>query len=400
MEEPEGYSEEAVRAIAAKYRERARIANHWRTNLRDLNLDVVYVMNESFSDPDRFSEPYPWDGPSTELMPELHRIQREAAHGWVYSPRYGGGTANIEYEALTGFSTYFTGWAYPYQSMLANMERFPSAARLFAAAGYQTVGLHPYGATMYRRSTVYPVMGFDEFHGADEFLNTAHDRGSYYISDESAYRETEAYLESGAGGKFITLITMQNHPQYGKQFKEHTFRSGAWDESYLGRQKINDYMELIHDSDAMTGDFLDWVAAREKPTVVVFWGDHLPGLYDRLFETDPALAYETPYFIYANFDAQTLGHGAGSAEDDLGEISPNFLSTDLFDYLDAQKPPWYYLLDAVKADAPIVTATYFDENGEPKNSEALADYRMIAYDMLKGEQYAEATGLFNIAANY
>jgi hypothetical protein len=397
MEEPENYSEQAVASIVEKYQAKARIVNFLRTPLQDLGVDVVYVMNESFSDPDRFSDLYPWDGPSTELMPELHRIEREAAHGWLYSPRYGGGTANIEYEVLTGFSTYFTGWAYPYQSMLPGMERFPSTARLFQNAGYHTIGLHPYGATMYRRNTVYPIMGFDEFHGEDEFQNKAHDRSSTYISDASAYSEVEAYLEADAEGHFLTLVTMQNHPQYGKQFKDHTFRSDAYEETYSERRKIEDYMELIHSSDAATGIFIDWVSAREKPTAVVFWGDHLPGVYGRLLEEDPARAYETPYFIYANFDAPAkFGNGAGSAEEDLGEVSPNYVSSDLFDYLDAQKPPWYYLLDAVKAEAPIVTATYFDENGKPEGSAAMEEYNMIAYDMLKGEQYADDLGMFDI----
>jgi phosphoglycerol transferase MdoB-like AlkP superfamily enzyme len=393
MEEPEGYSEEAIRAITDKYQKAADADYFKRPSLADIGIDVIYVMNESFSDPDRFAEYYPWDGPTTELMPELHRIEREAAHGWLYSPRYGGGTANIEYEVLTGFSTYFTGWAYPYQSMLPGMERFPSAARLFESAGYDTIGLHAYGATMYRRNTVYPIMGYDEFHGAEEFHYKNHDRGASYISDKSAYSEAQSYLDGSVGNKFITLITMQNHPQYGKQFTDQSFKSTAWDETYDKRKKIQDYMELIHSSDAATGAFIDWVAAREKPTIVVFWGDHLPGVYDRLFGIDSALGYETPYFIYANAGAQE--HCTGSPEDDLGEISPNFVSSDLFDYINVRKPPWYYLLDAVQGDAPIVTATYFDENGTPEKSKAMADYGMIAYDMLKGEQYADSFGLFD-----
>ncbi|MDR0876207.1 MAG: LTA synthase family protein [Clostridiales Family XIII bacterium] len=396
MEEPEGYSEEAVKAIADKYQKIASADDSLRTSLSDIGVDVVYVMNESFSDPDRFSGQYPWDGPATELVPELHRIFRESAHGWIYSPRYGGGTANIEYEALTGFSTYFTSWAYPYQSMLPSMERFPSVAHLFKAAGYDTIGLHAYGATMYRRNTVYPIMGYDEFHGAEEFNYKTHDRSAYYISDKSSYSEAKSYLDGSAGSKFITLVTMQNHPQYGKQFKEQAFRSTAWDESYSMRKKIQDYMELIHSSDAATGAFVDWVAAREKPTVVVFWGDHLPGVYDQLLKTDATLGYETPYFIYANAGAQELC--AGSPEDDLGEVSPNFVSSDLFDYLNVRKPPWYYLLDAVRMDAPIVTAAYFDENGMPQDSEAMTDYAMIAYDMIEGEQYADVLGMFDIAA--
>ena len=396
MQEPEGYSEEAVKDIVETYTKISTIKNDFRSDIEDIGVDVVYIMNESFSDPDRFTEYYPWEGPVAELMPELHRIRNLSADGWVYSPRYGGGTANIEYEVLTGFSTYFTGWAYPYQSIIPEMESFPSIAGLFDDAGYHTIGLHPYGATMYRRNTVYPLFGYDEFHGSDEFSNTARDRSSYYISDASAYREVVSFLSDNSENKFITLITMQNHPQYGKQFEDHSFRSLAYDVLYSDRKRIEDYMELIHSSDAATGDFIDWVSSRGKRTVVVFWGDHLPGVYDKLFEIDSALGYETPYFIYSNFDAREIGSGAGSEKRDLGETSPNYVSNDLLDYLDAKKSPWYYLLDDVKEEAPIVTATYFDENGMPEESEAFDDYEMIAYDMLKGDQYAEDFGMFDI----
>ena len=397
IEEPDGYSKEAVLDIVEEYRGISEIKNDFRSDIEDIGVDVIYVMNESFSDPDRFSEYYPWHGPTEELMPELHRIQNEAAHGWLYSPRYGGGTANIEYEVLTGFSTYFTGWAYPYQSIIPNMDEFPSIARLFDDAGYHTIGLHPYGATMYRRSTVYPIFGYDEFHGSDEFTYLSHDRSSTYISDASAYQEVISYLSSNDKNKFITLITMQNHPQYGKQFLNHTYRSTVNDVSSANKKRIDDYMELIHSSDKATGNFINWIATREKRTLVVFWGDHLPGVYDRLFEIDSALVYETPYFIFANFDAKKLGSGAGNATRNLGEISPNYVSSDLLDYIDAKKTPWHYLLDAVEKDAPIVTATYFDENGAPENSEAFEDYEMIAYDMLKGEQYADDFGMFDIS---
>ncbi|MDR1796374.1 MAG: LTA synthase family protein [Clostridiales Family XIII bacterium] len=388
MEEPDGYTEEAIGAIVDKYRAVADKENKNRVDLSSEDIDVVYVMNESFCDPDRFTEYYPFKGPSLVLTPNLKAVQAKSAYGTCYSPRYGGGTANIEFEALTGFSTYYLGWAYPYQSMLPKMDSFPSVGRVLTEqGGYHSVGLHPYGATMYRRNVVYPIMGYDEFHGLREFRHTAHEGGSTYVSDKAAYAEVQDYLEKDDGANtFVTLVTMENHPQYGKQYSTHAFTSEAEGVDYLTKQKIDDYMSLIHSSDAALGEFIDWVDARERKTVVVFWGDHLPGVYDKLFDEEEHLGYETPFFIYSNFMDNT---------EDLGSVSPNQITPMFFDYLDAQKTPWDYLLDDVREDTPILTARYWDEKEAPAG-EALDAYRLIQYDVMEGEGWSRDMGLFSI----
>ncbi|MDR1815275.1 MAG: LTA synthase family protein [Clostridiales Family XIII bacterium] len=390
MEEPEGYDEEAIAAIVSKYKAKAEEENAARIDLAAEDVDVVFVMNESFSDPDRFKDVYPFTGPVMQLVPNLHLVESKAAYGHCYSPRYGGGTANIEFEALTGFSTYFLGWAYPFQSMLPDMDSFPSVGATLSDAGYTAVGLHAYGATMYRRNTVYPLMGYDEFHGVDEFAHTAHEGGSQYVSDRSSYAEVEDYLERGAqdGDRnvFVTLVTMENHPQYGSQYDEHEFLSQVEDATYQERLKIADYMSLIHSSDAALGEFLRWVDAREKRTVVVFWGDHLPGVYDGLFKVSEDLAYETPFFIYSNFKQE---------KESLGSVSPNYITPMFFDWLGARMTPWDYLLDEVRDDVPVLTAPYWSEDPPPE-TEAYLDYRLIQYDVMEGEGWSRELGLFNL----
>ncbi|MDR3305996.1 MAG: LTA synthase family protein, partial [Clostridiales Family XIII bacterium] len=464
MTKPEGYSREKVAEIVSRYQEQAKAANADRADLENEDIDIVFIMNESFSDPDRFKDIYPYTGISDELTPNLHRIADMAASGSIYSPRYGGGTANIEFEALTGFSTYFLGYAYPFQSMLPVMDSFPSIARVLGDYGSETLGLHPFGETMYRRNAVYPILGFDAFCGSLDFHHFRHDRGSLYISDQSAYEEVMDYLNgvrpieaaedadggsgadggssqnpfdswragasdaadfdtgdtgdagaatdapegvdadgvdgivdsegaagtedaAGAGSKFITLITMQNHPAYGSQYRDHSFRSTAMDNvTYDTRLKINDYMELVHSSDEALGAFIDWAAGREKKTMVVFWGDHLPGIYDNVFFVDPALGYETPFFIYTNFDQRSS---------DLGSVSPNYISTLTLDSLGAKKPAFDYLLDELKAEVPILTAPYWEE-APPEETQAFSDYRIIEYDMMAGAGYSDDLGFFEV----
>jgi len=396
MEKPENYSAKTIQAIADKYRARADKENASRTSPADEGIDVVFIQNEAFCDPDRFKDIYPYSGDVTELVPNLHKAEAQSTHGYCYSPRYGGGTANIEFEALTGFSTYYLGWAYPFQSMMPGMKSFPSVLNVLGQAdGYQSVGLHAYGATMYRRSTVYPIMGFDAFYGIEDFHNLAHANGSYYVSDASAYAETEGYLDGkypidsnhAPDNKFVTLITMENHPQYGTQVAKHSFLSTAEGVDFDARTRIADYMSLVHSSDQALGDFLKWVDSRDKKTVVVFWGDHLPGVYDKLFEVNKDLGYETPFFIYSNYD---------KTEKDIGSVSPNYIATITLDYLNAKKTPWDYLVDDVKATTPILTAAYWSIS-PPPDTEALRDYRMIEYDIMDGKGYSRGMGMFDVA---
>ncbi|MDR0853883.1 MAG: LTA synthase family protein [Clostridiales Family XIII bacterium] len=418
-EKPNGYSKEAVEAIVRKYENKAAAENKSRLDLAKENIDIVYVMNESFTEPDRFKDIYPYTSETGgALLPNLDALKKRAAYGNIYSPRYGGGTANIEFEGLTGMSTFLLGYAVPFQEILPKMETFPSVAEFLKNDyGYSTLGLHPYGAAMYRRSLVYPKLGFDAFHGDDEFEHTAHDGESLYISDASAYAEVEDYLnESKEKNNFITLITMQNHLRYGFQKHDHPFSSTA--ASGYEKAQIDDYMALLHDSDKALGDLVSWIDAREKKTVLVFWGDHLPGVYGNLLVNleKKDLSYETPFIIYSNFEAEgafTVAETDADAEasepkgeniastilmgpkEALGVLSPNYISTTTLDYIGAKKTPWDYLVGELKKKEPRYTKSFYGEDNFPKSA-ITDDYMMIEYDMISGERYAESLGLFDL----
>ncbi|MDR0852176.1 MAG: sulfatase-like hydrolase/transferase [Clostridiales Family XIII bacterium] len=390
MEEPEQYSEESIAQIVKQYTKVAEAKNSGRVNLADAGIDVLFVMNESFCDPDLFTEQYPYTG--DDVVPNLHRIEQEAASGKILSPRYGGGTSHVEFEALTGLSLFFLGSCVPFQSIVAPQDDFPSVARFLKNnAGYETLGLHSYGPTMYRRHAAYPSMGFDAFYGNVAYTHNAHDMHTWYISDASSYAELFDRLtddpDSGSDdrNKFITLVTMQNHAQYGHQYSFHNFHSEApiLDSENL---KIDDYLELLHSSDEALGALIEEIDARDEKTVLVFWGDHLPGLYNNLLKSGrPATAYETPFFIYANFetalDAQPLG-----------VLSPNYIRTVTMDRIGAEKSPFDYLLDDVMTDAPNLTLEFY----EGEETEAISDYRLIEYDVVSGEGYAADLGFFDL----
>ncbi|MDR3225237.1 MAG: sulfatase-like hydrolase/transferase [Clostridiales Family XIII bacterium] len=341
MAEPEGYSREKIAEIVEKYTQVAALENQDRADLHDEDVNIVYVMNESFSDPERFADIYPTN--ADDLIPNAHAVMARTSSGELYSSVYGGGTAQMEFEALTGFSNYFPGIFLPFHFYVLHDKEFPSIARTLGDEfGYIAKGIHPYTPGAYDRSSSYLNMGFDSFYGEPDFVHT--ERISKYISDKSAYAELMQLLGEEDQKQFITLITMQNHMPYGYQFTNRRFKSFANTDSFMNR-KISDYLELLHTSDEALGDLIDELDRFEEKTVLVFWGDHLPGVYEKL-ALDQDARYETPMFIYSNFIER---------DDALGSASANYIPSKLFDYLDVKKPAFYYLLDEAERRYPHLT---------------------------------------------
>jgi phosphoglycerol transferase MdoB-like AlkP superfamily enzyme len=387
MEKPEGYGKAAVDEVVRKYAEVASRENASRTDLASADIDIVYVLNESFSNPDRFTDVYPYTG--DDLVKNYHRYAQQSVRGTLSSPVFGGGTANVEFEALTGLSCYPLGAAaVPFQQEVATDETFPSVARYLEGCGYRTTGMHAYIGSMYRRNMVYPALGFDEFVDEKDFTYTETDRDTLYISDKSSYKEALMRLDDSEQKNFLMLVTMQNHGRFGGQYLVHHYDT----ELYLSWEReraLEDYLELLHSSDEGLATLMEGVSMRERKTVVVFWGDHLPSVFGQLRAMGDHRAYETPLLIYANFDLP-------GGEDGLGEISPNYISDALLDVLGARKPPFYYLLGEMRERYPEYTGVHYDGK-DPEPSQALDDYLMIEYDVIKGEGYSLRGGFFDEA---
>jgi hypothetical protein len=179
---------------------------------------------------------------------------------------------------------------------------------------------------------------------------------------------------------------MQNHTPYGNQYdtNDHTFTSTA-NTTADENEAIADYLELIRTSDEALGYLIDELKTFDEKTVVVFWGDHLPGVYGSLPDAE-IKKWETPFFIYANFDT-----GEGSARD-LGALSPNNISPALFRTAGLKAPAFYYLVDEVRKADPTLTRRY--PHKQPADSEALQEYELIQYDVMSGEGYSLKTGFF------
>lgn len=386
LAEPAGYSEEKITEIADEYNKEKAEEDQTRTSLQDTDYNIVIVLNESFYDAEIIKSYYNYG--DKDVTPNLHRITRKYPSGLMYSLDYGGGTANIEFEVLTGLSNYWANTV-PYTDLLPKTGEVPSIANFAKENGYTTTAIHPFNGGMYKRNIALKNEGFDTFITETEMDFTEHEGdgnlSSQYINDRSAYNQVLKTLNDSSDKQLITLITMQNHTPYDEDIYQNLeFRIPEYEEEDWWREwRIATYLQLMHKSDQYLGEFIDSLDHSDEKTVVLFFGDHSPGIFDKVnYHEDKAvrdLSRMTPYFIYANFDL-------GDAERNLPMTTPNCLSNTLLNTLNVKKPSLDYLLDQVCTETPILTPNYWGDQA-PFQSTALSNYELVNYDILGGKKY-------------
>ncbi len=377
QKQPEGYSKEAVQKIVQKYQKIAEENNKNRKKLSDEKVNVVYVMSESFIDPKLGKHLY--DYRNKEPIPYTQEIKKSQSSGWAASSEYGGGTANVEFEALTGLSNFFLN-SIPYTSIVPANKGTPSIVKNFNENGYKTIAMHPYNRNMYRREVVYPNLGFQEYKSADGFKNNSKIDNSKYISDESAFNEVLAELKNSQKPEFIHLVTMQNHMPYEENaYSEHNFSVNAKNGANPENAKtVQAYLEGISRSDKAMKNFLSEIEKLNEKTVVVFWGDHWPGIYGEMFEKELNKndIRRTPLFVYSNFKKE---------KQDLGTSSLIYNQILALNAFNSKLSPFQYLLSDLREKYPALTKQFVKTD---EKSDVLKDFEMIEYDILSGNKYS------------
>ncbi len=377
QKQPEGYSKEAVQKIVQKYKKIAEEKNKNRKKLSDEKVNVVYVMSESFIDPALGKHLY--DYGKKEPIPYTKKLKKSQSSGWAASSEYGGGTANVEFEALTGLSNFFLN-SIPYTSIVPANKDTPSIVKNFNENGYKTIAMHPYNRNMYRREVVYPNLGFQEYKSADDFKNNSKIDNSKYISDESAFNEVLAELKNSQKPEFIHLVTMQNHMPYEENaYSEHNFSVNAKNGANPENAKtIQAYLEGISRSDKAMKNFLSEIEKLNEKTIVVFWGDHWPGIYGEMFEKELNKndIRRTPLFVYSNFEKE---------KQDLGTSSLIYNQILALNAFNSKLSPFQYLLSDLREKYPTLTKQFIKAN---EKSDILKDFEMIEYDILSGNKYS------------
>lgn len=421
MDKPDDYSEETMRQIAARYRKEAKTINASRTN--DLNdSTVVYVLSESFSDPSRV----PGLKTNKDSMPNIRRIKAGTTSGLMLSSGYGGGTANLEYMGLSGLSmaNFDSSLSSPYQQLVPSQHWTPTINQMWGAPA-NSLGYHPYESSMYSRATNYKKFGFSHFYtltGPDVIKYQDKIDESPYVSDKSSYDSALEGIKSGKTNKFIQIITMQNHMPYHEWYENNDYTAESTTGTPLGddeQQSIETYQKGVEITDQATQEFLNELDALDKPVTVVFYGDHLPGIYSSASEDDNnSLALHlTDYFIWSNKVSGSQGNKAS----DAAYSSPNFFVAQAADHMNAKVSPYLAFLTEMHSkiaamEPPVVNKIqgwdripegqniYLDQNGNPMSTDdfdketkqLLADYKLIQYDITAGKNYLKDTDFMTL----
>lgn len=422
MDDIDNYSEGTMKEVAARYEKAAKEINKSRSeNMTDST--VIYVLSESFSDPSRV--------PGLELnkdaIPNVREIKENTTSGLMLSSGYGGGTANLEYMGLTGLSmaNFNSSLTSPYQQLVPTEHWTPTINQMWGAPQY-SIGLHPYEPSMYSRETNYKKFGFSHFYtlqGDDIISHQDKIDDSPYVSDEATYKSTLEQVQATDDNQFIQVITMQNHMPYRNWYKNNDFVATSTDsDTQLTKsetESIQTFADGVYLSDQATQDFLDELDKLDKPITVVFYGDHLPGIYSTASEDDNnSLALHlTDYFIWSN-KAST---SAGNKIDNSAYSSPNFFVAQAAEHMNAKVSPYLAFLTKMHEkiaamEPPVVNNIqgwdripegqniYLDADGNPiaesdfdaETKQLMADYKLIQYDITTGKGYLKDTDFMDL----
>jgi phosphoglycerol transferase MdoB-like AlkP superfamily enzyme len=353
--------------------------------------DVIVVMSESLWDPTRLE--------SVKLSPDPMPVIRKNQGGTVFSPEFGGLTANVEFEALTGFSNAFlpTG-SIPYQQYVR--KPIPSLATFFRAEGYTARAIHPFSGWFWNRRSVYKAFGFQTFKDVEKMPPLAK-RGNF-TSDEALTREIIRQADMQDDPFFFFTVTLQGHGPYddGRYAKTDVAVEGKLDAR--DNRMLASYAQGVKEADSSLKMLMDWAKKRDRETIIVIFGDHLPplntvyknsgympGITASRKGTPEQMAkeHETPLVIWSN---------KTGAKKEIGTISPAFLSYYLLKEAGFEHPYYTGFLGAVHDKLRVLDRyMLIDAKGQATTGWArkktidptVRDFRFLQHDIMFGKQY-------------
>ena len=374
---------------------------------------VIAIMNETFSDLSIYQNMHAdYQGPTY-----FKSIGDCLSRGRLYVSAYGGGTANTEFEFLTGNSMAYLGsGVYPYTTY--DLTDTENLAAQFKSLGYYTTAMHPNHGTNWNRKNVYKDFGFDQFLTINDFQNAETLRGM--VTDKATYDKILELLDTNSNPQFIFDVTMQNHSGYDTGLIPYDKQMSLNIDGEFN-SNVNEYVSLIQQSDEALKYFLNKLSKLDRKVVVVFWGDHqpfFPDTYnDRWFTneddaTHQERLWQTSYIIWANYDV--AGNTQTSQEDDL---SSNYLGSELMKLIGAPLTDYQKAHLTLRQSLPALNSVgYEDSQGrwllsssksdEASNDtiaaaceKARSDYHAMQYYMMFGDGKDIYTKHYQDAAN-
>lgn len=410
MNQPSGYSAKEMQRISHHYTKISQEINLHRNN--DLaNQTVIFNLSESFADPRRV----PGITLKNNPIPNIERIKANTTSGIMLSSGYGGGTANMEYMTLTGFAmcNFAQTLSTPYTQLVPYLKHNPTIVNSFKYAA----AIHPYSKKFYDRGIDYPKFGFNSFSylGSKKHPITHQKRidANTYLSDQTAYINTLNQLQRHHGPQFINLVTMQNHLPYSNLYRHlNRYHVGVGKEKTIPSQ-VENYAMGLHYTDQAVANFIKEIDQINRPITLVFYGDHLPGIYRNSMQKDGLKLHETDYFIYSNPAAKR--QGAHRLTKQAKYVGPNDFIAMTAEQTNSKVTPYQALLTQLYQKLPAYTMStnrngtnsfnaapeFVNQQGKVVSFDKLTtqqqqlwhDYQLVQYDLTAGHQYLLKTNM-------
>ena len=359
IDKPSDYSEKKIKKI--EKRTQKKVAKMKNEKVKKPN--IIFVQLESHFDITqvkgvKFNK---------DPLPNFHKYMKGYSSGQLSMPSYGAGTANSEFEFLTGNSmAFFPNGSVPYLQYIR--DGISTIVPQLEEYGYTTYGTHPYRAKGWNREFIYDLMGFDYryFQGSFPF----EDKLRNYVSDEADFKSILEWRNNTEGPFFMFNVTMQNHSNYGGDFDNFDPQIVAKFKNTSSNKYLNKYLSLMYETDQDVASLLSELSQSDRKTIVVFWGDHQPNDYvvrpiykeygldfDNQTYEQQQQRQKTPFFIWANYDIQ---------EQTNVEISLNYLNILLFETAGLQLDEYQtFRKNLWQGQIPMMNAVgYRNDNGD------------------------------------
>ncbi|MFA6948437.1 MAG: sulfatase-like hydrolase/transferase [Eubacteriales bacterium] len=394
IEKPEGYSKESVEALLSTYTDIPAADGYEYP-------DIIVVLSESFWDIRKLSGTTFSQNP----LENYDRITRNenCVSGRFFTTGFGGGTVRPDFEVLTGMTTdSLPSGAVPFQYVRADTDSY---LRPYLSLGYETVALHPYLSNFYQRKSAYPKLGFEELYFVDELdkITEVDQRWrGRQVSDDSFADYLIYMLEKNDAPTFLYGISMENHQPYDDKFSAEetyvTVENPLLDGATLNL--VSNFTQGLADADAALGKLADYIDSAQRPTVLVWFGDHAPTLgasYAAYFQSgtiadntnitagERLVTQSTPYLIYSNFAFEQSDMVSDRLNTDVASYNLMNLTASL---IGAPRTRYMQLLADYYAVVPNYNIRMRIDVTE-RMQYFIDAQKTVTYDRLKGGKYSQ-----------
>ena len=375
---PEGYSIDRVEEILRENADGGQVATEELPH-------VILIMNESFSDLRILGDL----GLNQENMGFFYSLEENTMHGYVNASVFGGGTANSEFEVLTGCSmAFFPASYYPYHQCIK--RPLNSLVSSMLANGYTAYSMHPKDSDNWNRNNVYKYFGFQECLWEEDFAGA--EEIHMGVSDAETYNKIiELYENRQEGEKlFVFDVTMQNHGGYLGEEAPYEVQSEKFQDA-----SIDQFLTLMKISDEAFAGLVEYFEGQDERVIICMFGDHQPHVSNQILGTDDNNSnldadklmkkYKAPFVIWANYDIE---------EADDYDIGMNYLGVVLLRTAGIPMSPYFTFLEKLCVDYPIITLNgYVDSEGNYSSwsdtSNEFSEYRMLQYNYIFDDERVE-----------